>query len=73
MKCKVCNREAQVQPQSEYCEFHGKAYENILNKFESWKNASNIEWKDYLREVAKNQFTGAWAKEVADHLLSEKE
>ena len=72
MKCKVCSREAQVQPQSKYCEFHGKAYESIRKKFEIWKQASNIEWEDYLREVAKNPFTGIWAKEVAENLLFAK-
>jgi len=73
LKCKVCSREAQMQPQSRYCELHQKAYGNILKKFEVWKNASNIEWKNYLNEVAKNPFTGTWAKEVAESLLSDKE
>lgn len=72
MKCKACSREVQVHLQSEYCEFHGKAYDNILRKFESWKKASNVEWKDYLSEVAKNPLTGIWAKEVAENLLLEK-
>jgi len=73
LKCKVCSRETQVQPQSKYCELHQKAYESILKKFEVWKKASNIEWKNYLNEVAKNPFTGIWAKEVAESMLSEKE
>ncbi len=73
MKCKVCTREAQVHLQSEYCEFHRNAYGNILNKFESWKKAANVEWNEYLREVAENPFTGVWAKEVAENLLLEKE
>ncbi len=73
MKCKVCSREAQTQPQSKYCELHQKAYENILSKFEAWKKASNIQWKDYLNEAAKNPLTGTWAKEVAEHILLEKE
>jgi len=73
LKCKVCSREAQVQPQSKYCELHQKAYENISKKFEVWKKASNMEWKEYLSQVARNTFTGTWAKEVAESLLSEKE
>ena len=73
MKCNVCSREAQVQPQSKYCELHQKAYENIQKKFEAWKKASNVEWKEYLTEVAKNPLTGMWAREVAESLLSWKE
>lgn len=73
MKCKVCSREVQMQPQSNYCEIHQKAYENIQKKFGAWKKALNIEWKEYLNEVAKNLFTGIWAKEVAENLLSERD
>jgi len=71
LKCKLCSRETQRQPQSEYCELHQKAYESLRGKFEVWKKASNIEWKNYLAEVAKNPLTGTWAKEVAENLLSE--
>jgi len=62
-----------MQPQSEYCELHLKAYESVQKKFEVWKKASNIEWKEYLQEVAKNPFTGIWAKEVAEYILSGRE
>ena len=68
MKCKVCSREAQSQ--SEYCELHEKAYQNIRQKFEEWKKASGVEWKEYLKEITKNPFTGTWAKEVAENLLT---
>ena len=73
MKCKVCSREAKTQPQSEYCELHQKAYENIQRKSERWKSALNIEWREYLNEIKKNPLTGIWAKEVAENLLSRKE
>jgi len=73
LKCEICSREAQVELQSSYCELHQRAYENLQKKFEVWKKASNLEWKAYLIEVAKNPFTGKWAKEVAESLLSEKE
>jgi len=38
-----------------------------------WKKASGMEWKDYLTQIAKNPFTGTWAKEVSESLLSERE
>ncbi|HKZ93408.1 MAG TPA: hypothetical protein VJ249_02345 [Candidatus Bathyarchaeia archaeon] len=72
MKCKVCSREAQAEPQSQYCDLHQKAYESLQEKFEVWKKASNIDWESYLREIAKNTLTGTWAKEVAENLLSER-
>ena len=70
MKCKVCSRQAPPQAQNSHCELHQKAYENLQKKFEDWKKASNIEWKNYLQEVARNPLTGIWAKEVAESLLS---
>ena len=68
MKCKVCSRETLTK--RDYCELHEKAYRNIRQKFEVWKKALNIEWKEYLKEIAKNPLTGAWVKEVAESLLS---
>lgn len=69
MKCKICNREAD----KEYCEVHMKAYENIVKKYDSWEKALEISWKEYLSEIAKNPFTGEWAKEVAQHLTKSGE
>lgn len=66
MKCKVCSREA---VENGYCELHGRAYQSIIKKYENWKRALEISWKEYLSEIAKNPFTGEWAKEVAEHLL----
>ena len=69
MKCKVCSREAQ----NKYCESHEKAYSNVVQKFEIWKNAAGISWEQYLNELVENLSTGIWAKEVAEHLLKDKE
>ncbi|MCS7125248.1 MAG: hypothetical protein NZ932_07550 [Candidatus Bathyarchaeota archaeon] len=66
MKCAICSREAL---QNGFCELHARAYRSVLKKYEVWKKALNISWKEYLSEVAKNPFTGEWAKEVAEHLL----
>ncbi len=65
MKCKICNREAK----GKYCEIHERAYRNIVNKYDFWISALNISWEDYIKEVAKNSYTGSWAKEVAEHLM----
>ena len=69
-QCKACSKEANEK--GAYCELHAKAYENILHKYNRWKKALGIAWKDYLNEVIKNTLTGVSAKEVALQLLAEK-
>jgi len=63
-KCEICGREAG----NKYCELHEKAYRNIVGKYDVWKNALDISWKEYLNDVVRNPYTGFWAKEVAEHL-----
>lgn len=66
LKCAICSREAY---KNGFCELHARAYISILKKYEVWKKALDISWKEYLSEIIKNPFTGEWAKEVAEHLL----
>ena len=56
-----------------YCDSHAKAYENITKNYEYWKKALEISWKEYLSEIAKNSFTGQWAKETAEYLKRNEE
>jgi len=70
LKCVICNRDA---GRNKYCELHMKAYESVTEKYEAWKKALEISWKEYLSEIAKNPFTGEWAKEVAEHLIKSGE
>ena len=53
--------------------FHEKAYQNIVLKFDNWQQATGIFWKEYLKVVVENSYTGTWAKEVAEHLLKNKD
>jgi hypothetical protein len=69
MKCRICIKEAA----NEYCRLHERAHRNVMDKFEEWRRALDISWKEYLNEVAKNPYTGSSAKEVAEQLLSETE
>ena len=68
VKCRICSRNA---VEKRYCEFHLKAYNNIVKKFELWKEASDDTWREYLIAVQKNSLTGLWAKEVAKLLIED--
>jgi hypothetical protein len=41
----------------------------IIRKYDRWRKANEISWKEYLSEIAKNQLAGNWAAEVAQHLI----
>ena len=69
MKCRVCNREAVEK----YCELHEKAYRSIVQKYDNWRRAMDISWKEYLNEIAKNSYSGLWAKEVAEQLMKNED
>jgi hypothetical protein len=69
MKCPNCHRES---GERNYCQFHLKTHKNIIVKYEQWKAALNISWKEYLSEIAKNPLAGEWVKEVAQHLMSDR-
>lgn len=69
MKCKICSKDAQ---ENGFCILHLKAYQNIINKFDVWKKASDTFWNQYLVEIQKNSLTGEWAKEVAKYLIKEE-
>ena len=71
MKCLICSKTC-TRSSEEYCGLHEKAYRTIIQKYEDWKKAMNISWKEYLQEILKNPHTGSWAKEVAEKLISEK-
>jgi hypothetical protein len=66
MKCKVCDREA---GEDGYCVLHRRAFANIIKKYEVWKNALKISWKEYLSEIVENPLTGEWARAVAEDLI----
>ena len=67
LKCKVCDREA---GEKDFCPLHLKAFENIVEKYDFWRNALKISWKEYLSEIEQNPLTGEWAKEVANCLVN---
>ena len=70
MNCKICFRKS---AKNGFCQIHLKAYENIVEKYDFWKKALKISWKEYLSEIMQNALTGEWAKEVVKHLINNEE
>ncbi|NIO37958.1 hypothetical protein GTO27_09680 [Candidatus Bathyarchaeota archaeon] len=70
MKCAICDKKATAKG---FCKLHAKAYNNIIKKFDEWKQAKEISWKEYLSEIAKNSLTGEWAREVTEYLFERNE
>ena len=70
MNCKICHRKP---VKNGFCLLHLKAYENIVEKYDFWRNAQGISWKEYLSEIEQNPLTGEWAKEVANYLINSEE
>jgi hypothetical protein len=66
LMCEICDRAAIGR----YCEIHEQAYHNLVEKFDVWRGALNLKWKEYLEEIIRNPLTGEKAKEVAESLLS---
>jgi hypothetical protein len=70
LNCKICAREAEKEG---FCPLHLKAYGNLVSRYELWRKALNISWKEYLSQVAENSSTGDWVKEVAKYQLENGE
>jgi len=65
MKCKLCNREAIL----DLCRYHEGAKQRVIAGYRTWVKAyGEMEWKDYLDKVKRNEQTGQWAKEIAEML-----
>ena len=67
MNCKICHRKP---VKNGFCLAHLKAYENIVKKYDFWRESLKISWKEYLSEIQQNSLTGEWAKEVANYLIN---
>jgi hypothetical protein len=50
-----------------------EAYKNIVEKYDYWRKALKISWREYLSEIEQNPLTGEWIKEVANYLIANEE
>ncbi len=67
--CSVCSRD--VAEDSELCNYHRHALDNLRATFDDWKRALEIDWKEYLNRVHELDETGIWVCEIAEHLMSQ--
>ena len=65
--CSLCWR--RHEDGSEYCTYHLAAQENLLKAFSDWREAIEVEWRDFLVAVVDRPESGEWARDVAIHLL----
>ncbi|UCE09976.1 MAG: hypothetical protein JSW61_13540 [Candidatus Thorarchaeota archaeon] len=68
-ECAICDRLA--TPGSVYCEYHSKAYDNLRDAFEKWKESLEIEWDKYLKQLLETEGTGLWIQEIAEYIIQQ--
>jgi hypothetical protein len=66
LNCPICSREVGERG---YCRMLTVVCRVIIKKYDRWKKAMEISWKEYLSEIAKNPLTDEWAREVARYLI----
>lgn len=66
MQCPICGGEVDEKG---YCRLHAEVCNIIIKKYDRWKKAMDVSWKEYLSEIAKNPLTGDWAREVAQYWI----
>ncbi|MHA1962113.1 MAG: hypothetical protein ACW99U_18060 [Candidatus Thorarchaeota archaeon] len=64
--CVVCDRS--TSSEEVYCEYHLKAYENLRDSYEQWKEALEISWVEYMKQLLETEGTGVWIQELTQHL-----
>ncbi|MHA1798462.1 MAG: hypothetical protein ACTSVY_08425 [Candidatus Helarchaeota archaeon] len=71
-ECKICFR---TSIKDGYCKYHLEAFSNLKKTYDDWKKAYNdkLEFKDYLKKLVMNKYTGEWVREVAIELMKNEE
>jgi hypothetical protein len=64
--CPICGRLSVSE--GEFCAYHSEAASNVRSAFEEWREAMDIEWKDYLEYLVDEEGIGKWAREVVQFL-----
>ncbi|MGM0685693.1 MAG: hypothetical protein ACQET3_01850 [Promethearchaeati archaeon] len=59
-----------MSEESNLCEYHQIAKENLERVYNSWKQGLDISYDSYLQKVLEIDLTGRWVKDVADAILA---
>ena len=68
-ECPICGREPAAG--DSLCRYHKIAREHLEKAFLEWKKAQEVTWEQYLDELHASEATGAWVKEVVEHIKSQ--
>jgi hypothetical protein len=68
-ECPICGRESAAG--GSLCRYHSTAREHLEKAFAEWKRAQEVTWEQYLDELSASEATGAWVKDVVEHIKSQ--
>ncbi|MFP3166735.1 MAG: hypothetical protein RXP28_03955 [Nitrososphaeria archaeon] len=66
-KCLVCGSYSE---EGLLCFKHRTAAKSLTEGYKYWKEAFNISFNEYLKEVRKRSETGTWVKEIIDYVIA---
>ncbi len=66
--CGICGRDTS---EDELCRYHHEASNNLSAAYEGWKEATGINWEDYLVRISQIEETGRWVLDVIEYIMSQ--
>ena len=66
--CTICGRASLNE--SDYCQYHQEALNNLRSSYEHWKKASGASWEEYIEKLCEIEETGRWVFDVAEQIRS---
>ncbi|MHA2423200.1 MAG: hypothetical protein ACXAEF_00295 [Candidatus Thorarchaeota archaeon] len=68
-ECQICGRK--IDSKKNFCVYHAQANENVIQSFEEWKSAMDIDWDHYLVKLSEEESIGKFAREVVEFLMQQ--
>jgi len=66
--CGICGRGTS---DNELCRYHLEASNNLRVAYEGWKEATGINWEEYIVKIAQIEETGRWVIDVIEYITSQ--
>ena len=66
--CTICGRVALKE--SDYCNYHQDALDNLKSSYEHWSKASGVSWEEYIEKLCQIEETGRWVLDVVEQIRS---